>query len=78
MTRVVAGLVAIVLLGFLGIHGSLLGALIMHRPRYRAAVALVLPPLAPYWGWRAGFRTRAYAWATALLLYAVGVGVLTR
>ena len=78
MTRVLVGVVAIVLLVFLGAHVSLLGSLVMLRPRYRAAVALVHPPLAPYWGWRAGFRRRVYTWATALLLYAVGVGVLTR
>jgi hypothetical protein len=78
MTRVLVWLVAVVLLVFLGAHVSLLGSLVVRRPRYRAAVALVLPPLAPYWAWRAGLRRRVYTWATALLLYAVGVGVLRR
>jgi hypothetical protein len=38
----------------------------------RPAVALVVVPLAPWWGYRAGMRTWTYAWGTALLLYALG------
>jgi hypothetical protein len=78
MTHVLVAAIALVLLLFLGAHVSLLGSLVALRPRYRAAVAIVLPPLAPYWGWRAGFRRRVYTWTVALVLYAVGVGVVAR
>ncbi len=78
MNRALAIGVALVLLVFLGAHASLLGSLVTHRPRYRAAVALVVPPLAPYWGWRAGLRRRVYVWSAALLLYAAGVCALAR
>jgi len=39
----------------------------------RALLALVLPPLAPVWGWRAGMRAPVYAWTGALAVYALGV-----
>jgi hypothetical protein len=41
----------------------------------RAVLALLVPPLAPVWGWRAGMRHRVYAWTIALALYAVGVSI---
>ncbi len=78
MTSVLAAAVTLVLLVFAGAHVSLLGGLVARRPRYRAAVALMLPPLAPYWGWRAGFRRRVYTWAIALALYALGASALAR
>lgn len=38
-----------------------------------AVLALLLPPLAPLWGWRAGMRAPVYAWTGALAVYALGV-----
>jgi hypothetical protein len=35
-------------------------------------VALVVLPLAPWWGYRAGMRRWSIAWGAALLLYALG------
>jgi hypothetical protein len=78
MIRVLVGGVALALVAFLGAHVSLVGGLVTRRPRYRAAVAFALPPLAPYWGWRAGLRRRVYVWTSALLLYAMGVFALVR
>lgn len=37
----------------------------------RAALAFVVPPLAPWWGWEAGMRRRAVAWGSALAAYAI-------
>ena len=42
------------------------------RPRWRGLVALVVPPLAPIWGWRAGMRARTGLWVASLVAYAVG------
>jgi len=42
------------------------------RPRWRGLVTLVVPPLAPWWGWRAGLRARTGLWIASLLAYAVG------
>lgn len=61
-----------------GAHVALLVGLARIQPRWRAAVALVVPPLAPYWGYRAGMRIRVYAWIGALLAYAIGVAVAGR
>ena len=42
------------------------------RPRWRGLIALLVPPLAPVWGWRAGLRARAGLWVVSLVAYAVG------
>jgi hypothetical protein len=76
VTQVLAVLVALSLLVFAGAHVSLLGFLVAHAPRLRALVALLVPPLAPYWGWQSGLKMRVYVWTTALALYATGVAVL--
>jgi hypothetical protein len=34
---------------------------------------LLVPPLAPWWGYREGLRVATIAWCSALALYAVGV-----
>ena len=35
--------------------------------------ALVLPPLAPWWGWDEGMRAWSMTWTAAFVAYAVGV-----
>jgi hypothetical protein len=78
MTHVVAAVVAMALVLFVGAHVTLLVSLVRRRPRYRALVALAVPPLAPYWAWRGELRTKVYVWLAALALYAAGVAVLAR
>jgi hypothetical protein len=39
---------------------------------WQPAAALVVMPLAPWWGYRAGMRKWALAWGAALLIYALG------
>jgi hypothetical protein len=41
----------------------------------RAALALLVPPLAPWWGWSEGMRRRTIAWGTALSVYAITVAL---
>jgi hypothetical protein len=76
VTQVLAVALAIDLLAFAGAHLSLLGSLIARPPRYRGFVALLVPPLAPYWGWQDGIKARVFVWTAALGLYATGVAVL--
>jgi hypothetical protein len=68
----------VALLVFLGAHAALLVSLAARPPRYRALVALVVPPLAPYWAWRSALRTRVYVWLGSLALYAAGIALLAR
>lgn len=52
-------------------HVSLVVGLLLRRPRWRGLVALVLPPLAPYWGYETGLRLRTLVWVGAVCVYAV-------
>lgn len=56
------------LLAFLGAHLSLVVG-IARTNKARAALALVIPPLAPFWGYEIGLRRRAQAWLGALASY---------
>ena len=60
---------------FLAAHVALVAGLARRPPRWRAVVALLVPPLAPWWGYRAGLRVATIAWCAALALYAAGVVV---
>jgi hypothetical protein len=54
---------------------ALVALLVARRPRWRSLVALLVPPLAPYWGWLEGFRIWSTLWLAALVLYVVGLAV---
>lgn len=78
MTHVLVALAALALVAFTAAHLSMLGALLVRPPRYRAIVALVVPPLVAYFAWHAGMRKRAYVWGAAVTAYALGVALLKR
>jgi hypothetical protein len=48
-------------------HLVLVAGLATRRPRWRALLALCVPPLAPYWG----LEARRYAWSGVWILAAV-------
>lgn len=58
-------------------HVTLVAALASRRPRWRAAAALVVAPLAPWWSWR-GSRKRASLWIASAIVYAVLLWVACR
>ena len=64
------GWLALALAVHVGAHLALLVGLARRRPRWRALAAVVVPPLAPIWGWNAMPR-RAHAWAIAFAAYGV-------
>jgi hypothetical protein len=66
---------AIVLLALLAAHVVLVAGLARRGRWVRALVGLVVAPLAPWWGWKAGLRAAAIAWAVALALYTLGVSI---
>jgi hypothetical protein len=56
-------------------HVSIAVGLARSRAWARAVLALVLPPLAPWWGWEAGMQRRVVAWGFALAAYALLVAL---
>ena len=52
-------------------HASIVAALATRSPKWRAAVALVVPPLAPYWAWREKLRGRTITWIASAIVYAI-------
>jgi hypothetical protein len=52
-------------------HVLLVAGLAARRPRWRALVALLAAPLAPYWGHRAGMHARSVMWTTGAVAYAL-------
>jgi hypothetical protein len=65
---------ALALVAFASAHVALLAGLARQGWK-RCVVALVLPPLAGYWGWTLGMRRRAAIWLCAMAVYAIGVAV---
>ena len=61
-------------LNLIGAHVALLVGLARRRPRWRVLAALVVPPLAPVWGWRE-MPARARTWAIACAAYAVVIAL---
>jgi hypothetical protein len=65
---------ALALLVMAGAHlGLVIGIARLGRPaaraRFRAAVSLMVLPLAPWWGWAVGLRRTTMVWGAALALY---------
>ncbi|HEX7666144.1 MAG TPA: hypothetical protein VF407_16570 [Polyangiaceae bacterium] len=52
-------------------HVSILAALAVRPPRWRALVALVLPPAAPYFALESKLRGRAGTWIVSAIVYLV-------
>jgi hypothetical protein len=42
------------------------------KPRWRGLLALIVPPLAPIWAYRTGWRRSSTLWVAAVLAYLVG------
>jgi hypothetical protein len=53
------------------VHLTLVAGLAARSPRWRAFVALVAAPLAPWWGMRSGMKGRAAAWLISAVAYVV-------
>lgn len=56
---------------FVTAHLAVAWGLLFRPPRWRSPVALLLPPLAPYWAIRERMRVRAILWIASLVVYAV-------
>jgi hypothetical protein len=52
------------------VHVYLAAALMREAPRWRALLAFLIPPLAPYFAWVARRRALMVTWVVALVAYA--------
>jgi hypothetical protein len=68
-------LLVVTLVAHAGVHVAIAVGLARRRAFARAALALFVPPLAPWWAWQAGMRARTYGWAATLSLYAIEVAI---
>jgi hypothetical protein len=50
-------------------HVAIVIGLGMKQPRWRAAVGLVVAPLAPYFALTSGMKTRGWIWIGSVCLY---------
>lgn len=60
----------VALAAFVTAHVGLSAALVIgHKPRWRGLVALVVPPLAPVWGFVTKRRIGSILWCAFLAIY---------
>lgn len=57
------------------VHVALVVGLAQRRPRWHAVVALIVAPLAPYWGFRERLRLRAGVWALSCATYLLSLAL---
>jgi len=50
-------------------HLAIVAGLFVRPPRFRAPVALLVAPLAPYWAFRDKMLARAIAWMVGAIAY---------
>lgn len=65
-----------VILAFAGLvtaHVLIVAGLFACRPRWHAPVALVVPPLAPYWAAREGMKVRSLVWLLGIVVYVIAL-----
>jgi hypothetical protein len=56
---------------FLATHVALSAAFFAEPPRWRALVALLVPPLAPYWGFSTKRKALSVLWLAFFVAYAL-------
>jgi hypothetical protein len=56
-------------------HVAITYGLAKQSPRWRAALAFFVPPLAPYWALRLGMMVRGTVWVAAVIAYTTFLGL---
>lgn len=70
---VLLGLICVAVGLHLVAHVTLVIGLLRRKPWWRGLVALVVPPLAPFWGYEAALRGRVTLWVVTLAVYLASV-----
>ena len=72
-TEVLSVILTLALLVHVGAHVAIVVGLLQSRAWGRAALALLVAPLAPWWGWSSGMKRRVWTWVGSLAVFAIGV-----
>jgi hypothetical protein len=67
------GLISVAVGLHLVAHVTLVIGLLRRDPWWHGLVALVVPPLAPFWGYEAKLRGRVTLWVASLVVYLASV-----
>ena len=59
-------------------HVAIAFGLAKRRPRWRALVAFVVPPFAPYWAWQEHMRKRMGFWIGGVVVYVAALILASR
>ena len=71
MRALLSILLALAFAVFIAAHVALVVGILRANNRPRAALAFLVPPLAPFWGHELGMTKRANTWLAALVIYIV-------
>jgi hypothetical protein len=75
---IVVGLLVLAFATLVTAHVTLALGLMRRAPRWHGLVALVVPPLAPWWAWRDSMRVRGAIWVAAAIAYAAALAAAAR
>lgn len=73
--EVLSYVLALALLAHVGAHVAIVVGLLQSRAWGRAALALFVAPLAPWWGWSSGMKRRVWTWGGSLAVFALAVAL---
>lgn len=75
MSVVVLAVLVVAFATLVTVHVTLAIGLARRGPRWRALVAFVVAPLAPWWGWQERMRLRGVLWVVAAVVYGASLGL---
>ena len=78
MTRLLFPVLVLAFAALLTAHLTLAVGLVRRAPRWHGLVALLVAPLAPWWGWQARMRVRGVLWIAAAAVYVTALGFSLR
>lgn len=78
MTEVVFPTLVVAFATLVTVHVALTMGLACRASRWRALLAFIVAPLAPWWGWQAQMRIRGALWVAAAVAYGVALGFSLR
>ncbi len=75
---IVPGVLVVAFAAIVTAHVAIVFGLLRRTPRWRAPLAFVVFPLAPYFAWREHMRPRAIIWSLFAVIYLVALALASR